>query len=116
MVIVVGFPIYLLFVFISLLILLGVLELHLYESSPIITPIVMLSNINRALGILTAQNHSLISTISVFCKAKITNRSESKIIIIIINLIIEFFSKVRIFNKNHAWTRKAMCLSYNVWL
>ena len=101
--------------FISFLIYLGVLELHLYDSSPITTPIVMLSNINKALGILTAQNHSLISTISVFCKAKITNRSESKKIIITINLIIEFFSKVRIFNKNHAWIRKAIRLPDNVW-
>jgi len=52
-------------------------------------------NINRALGILTAQNNSLISTIAVFCKAKTTNRRENKIIIITKGLIIDFFLKVR---------------------
>jgi hypothetical protein len=67
--------------------------MHLDEIIPIITPIIMLNNINKALGVFTIQNHSLSSTTSVFCKAKITNSSESKIITIILNFIVYFFLK-----------------------
>ncbi len=73
-----------------------ILKLHFDEIIPIITPIIMLSNINKALGVFITQNHNLISTISVFCKAKITKSSDSKIIAIILNFIVKFFSKVQI--------------------
>jgi len=69
----------------------GILKLHLDEIIPIITPIIILSRINNALGVLSDQNQSLISTISVFCKAKITKISESKIIMVILNFIVDFF-------------------------